>query len=214
MSRGGGREGGWGDDRTPPERPPERTPPDRATQQRPVWITAEERARFKALGPARFTDPAYQRYVQSFRTHQSLSEAGRKGYDVTLARYGPDVVLDRVADWRRDHPSREEERLHTVLAYIGVDPYKTEYRVAPLRVWADVAWPERGQIIEVYGGVHFGPLFDPEGTIAAHDRERKERIEAQGWEVLVVTDEDLRRENLPGTIAVIREFLDRKEPTR
>jgi len=67
---------------------------------------------------------------------------------------------------------------------------------------------------EVYGGVHFGPLFDPEGTIAAHDRERKERIEAQGWEVLVVTDEDLRRENLPGTIAVIREFLDRKEPTR
>jgi len=66
---------------------------------------------------------------------------------------------------------------------------------------------------EVYGGVHFGPLFDPEGTIAAHDRVRTERIEAQGWEVLVVTDEDLRWENLPGTMAVIREFLDREEPS-
>jgi len=28
-----------------------------------------------------------------------------------------------------------------------------------------------------------------------------------------VTDEDLRRENLPGTMAVIREFLDREEPS-
>jgi len=201
MSRGGGRE----DDRISP---------DCATPQRPTWLTTEERARFKALGSARFKDPTYQRYAQSFRTRQSLSEAGRKGYDVTLARYGPDFVLDRVAAWRRDHPSREEERLHTVLAHIGVDPYKTEYRVAALRVWADVAWPEHGQIIEVYGGVHFGPLFDPDGTISAHDRERKERIEAQGWEVLVVTDEDLRRENLPGTIDVIRQFLDREEPTR
>ncbi len=201
MSRGGGRE----DDRISP---------DRATPQRPTWITAEDRARFKALGPARFTDPTYQRYAQSFRTHRSLSEAGRKGYDVTLARYGPDFVLDRVADWRRANPSREEERLHTVLTDIGVDPYEKEYRVAPLRVWADVAWPKRGQIIEVYGGVHVGPLFDPDGTIAAHDRARKERIEAQGWEVLVVTDEDLCRENLPGTIAVIRDFLDREEPNR
>ncbi len=208
MSRGGERERGG--DR------PEREPPAGATVQRPAWLTAEERARFKALGPARFADPAYQRYVQSFRTSQSLSEAGRKGYDVTLARYGPDVVLDHVAGWRRAHPSREEERLHTVLAYIGVEPYEREYRVAPLRVWADVAWPERGQIIEVYGGVHFGPLFDPDGTIAAHDLERQERIEAQGWEVLVVTHEDLRRENLPGTIAAIRDFLDmeREEPTR
>ncbi len=201
MSRDGGRE----DDRRPP---------DRATQPRPRWLTNEDRERFKALGPARFTDPGYQRYVQSFRTHQSLSASGRKGYDVTVRRHGPDVALNRVAAWRRANPSREEERLHTVLADIGVDPYEKEYRVVPLRVWADVAWPEHGQIIEVYGGVHVGPLFDPDGTIAAHDRERKEHIEAQGWEVLVVTHEDLRRENLPGTIAVIRAFLDREETTR
>jgi len=208
VSRGGGR----GDDRTPPERPPERTLPARATQQRPVWITAEERARFKALGPARFTDPAYQRYVQSFRTRTSLSESGKRGWAATVAKHGDEFAHDRAADKRRAKPSGDERRMLLLLRHLDAPEARREHKVAP-RTHVDFAWPapERRQVIEVYGGVHFGPYFDPSGERAAYDRAREERITALGWEVLVVTHEDLRRENLDKTVGLVRQFLALEE---
>ena len=66
-------------------------------------------------------------------------------------------------------------------------------------------------MIEVYGGVHFGPFFDPSGERAAYDRAREDRIKALGWEVLVVTHEDLRRENLDKTMDLVRQFLEMEE---
>jgi len=207
VSRGGGREGGRGDDRTPPALPPER-----ATRQRPAWITAEERARFTALGPARFTDPAYQRYVQSFRTRTSLSEAGKAGWAATVAKYGDEFAHDRAADKRRATPSGDERRMLLLLRHLDAPEARREHKVAP-RTHVDFAWPapERRQVIEVYGGVHFGPYFDPSGERAAYDRAREERIKALGWEVLVVTHEDLRRENLDKTVGLVRQFLELEE---
>ena len=205
MSRGGG----WGDarDRTPPA-----LPPARATRQRPAWITAEARARFKALGPARFTDPAYQRYVQSFRTHQSLSEAGKAGWAATVAKYGDEFAHDRAADKRRAKPSGDERRMLLLLRHLDAPEARREHKVAP-RTHVDFAWPapERRQVIEVYGGVHFGPYFDPSGERAAYDRAREERITGVGWEILVVTHEDLRRENLDKTVGLVRQFLALEE---
>ncbi len=64
---------------------------------------------------------------------------------------------------------------------------------------------------EVYGGVHFGPYFDPSGERAAYDRAREGRIKALGWEVLVVTHEDMRRENLDKTVDLVRQFLALEE---
>jgi len=203
------RGGGWGDarDRTPPARPPER-----ATRQRPVWITAEERARFKALGPARFTDPAYQRYVQSFRTRTSLSESGKRGWAATVATHGDEFAHDRAADKRRAKPSGDERRMLLLLRHLDAPEARREHKVAP-RTHVDFAWPapERRQVIEVYGAVHFGPYFDPSGERAAYDRAREERIKALGWEVLVVTHEDLRRENLDKTVGLVRQFLELEE---
>jgi len=200
MSRGGGRE----DDR------PERTPPARATQQRPVWLTAEERARFTALGPARFQDKGYQRYVQSFRSAASLSESGKRGWAATVATHGDEFAHDRAADKRRATPSGDERRMLLLLRHLDAPEARREYKVAP-RTHVDVAWPARGQVIEVYGGVHFGPYFDPSGERAAYDRAREERITALGWEVLVVTHEDLRRENLDKTMDLVRQFLELEE---
>ena len=200
MSRGGGRE----DDR------PERTPPARATQQRPVWLTAEERARFTALGPARFQDKGYQRYVQSFRSAASLSESGKRGWAATVATHGDEFAHDRAADKRRAKPSGDERRMLLLLRHLDAPEARREYKVAP-RTHVDVAWPARGQVIEVYGGVHFGPYFDPSGERAAYDRAREERIKALGWEVLVVTHEDLRRENLDKTVGLVRQFLELEE---
>jgi len=200
MSRGGGR----ADDR------PERTPPARATQQRPVWLTAEERARFTALGPARFQDKGYQRYVQSFRSAASLSESGKRGWAATVATHGDEFAHDRAADKRRATPSGDERRMLLLLRHLDAPEARREYKVAP-RTHVDVAWPARGQVIEVYGGVHFGPYFDPSGERAAYDRAREERITALGWEVLVVTHEDLRRANLDKTMDLVRQFLELEE---
>jgi len=212
VSRGGGR----GDDRTPPERPPERTPPARATQQRPVWITAEERARFKALGPARFQDKGYQRYVQSFRSAASLSEAGKKGWAATVATYGEDFAFDRAADTRRadlGRMSRDERTLFTLLTDDLGERYKIDFarevRVAP-RTHVDFGWPNL-RAIEVHGGVHFGPLFNKDGIRERKDAEKKERIERAGWEVLIVTNDDLRRDALPTTREFVRQFLGRED---
>jgi len=187
-------------------------PPARTLPQRPQWITAEERTRFKALGAARFQDPAYQRYVQSFRTHASLSESGKQGWAATVAKYGDEFTHDRAADTRRARPSGDERRLLLLLRHLDAPAARREYKVAP-RTHVDFAWPEpaRRQVIEVYGGVHFGPYFDPSGERAAYDRAREERITALGWEVLVVTHEDLRRENLDKTVDLVRQFLEVKE---
>ncbi len=202
MSRGGGR----GDDRTPPER---------ATPQRPVWITTEERERFKALGVARFQDKGYQRYVQSFRTAASLSESGKKGWAATVAKYGEEFAFDRAADKRRadlGRVSRDERTMFDLLTDELGERYKIDFdregRVAP-RTHVDFGWPDRRCAIEVHGGVHFGPLFNKDGIRERKDAEKKERIERAGWEVLIVTSDDLRRDALPATREFVRQFLER-----
>jgi len=185
-------------------------PPARTLPQRPRWITAEERTRFKALGAARFQDPAYQRYVQSFRTGTSLSESGTRGWAATVAKYGDEFVHDRAADKRRATPSGDERRLLLMLRHLDAPAARREYKVAA-RTHVDFAWPARRQVIEVYGGVHFGPYFDPSGERAAYDRAREERIKGWGWDVLVVTHEDLRHENLDKTVDLVRQFLELEE---
>ena len=203
MSRGGGR----GDDRTPPER---------ATPQRPVWITTEERERFKALGVARFQDKGYQRYVQSFRTAASLSESGKKGWAATVAKYGEEFAFDRAADKRRadlGRVSRDERTMFDLLTDELGERYTIDFarevRVAP-RTHVDFGWPNL-RAIEVHGGVHFGPLFNKDGIRERKDAEKKERIERAGWEVLIVTNDDLRRDALPTTREFVRQFLGRED---
>ncbi len=204
MSRGGGRE----DDRTLP---------DRATRQRPQWLTIEERERIKALGAARFQDKGYQRYVQSFRTTVSLSEAGKKGWAATVATYGKEFAFDRAADKRRadlGRMSRDERTMFELLTDELDERYKIDFdrevRVAP-RTHVDFGWRDLRRAIEVHGGVHFGPLFNKDGIRERKDAEKKERIEGAGWEVLIVTNDDLRRDALPATREFVRQFLERED---
>jgi len=54
--------------------------------------------------------------------------------------------------------------------------YTREHKVAP-RTHVDFAWPLPLQrCIEVYGGVHFGPLFDRDGIRAAADAHKIARV--------------------------------------
>jgi len=184
-------------------------------RERPVK-TPEMDARFKALGAERLRDPEYQRYAQGFRSHDSLSEAGKVGYRVTGEKHGWEFVHDKIADARRDNPSDAEQRMIGLLAEAGERDargggmpghvYEREYKVAPF-THVDFAWPESGKIIEVYGGVHLIPELDPDGMRAAYDAARIERIEGLGWEVLVVTSDDLTPANRGEAAAAIRAFL-------
>lgn len=191
--------------------------PERVTRQqhRPQWLTTEERARIKMLGPARFHDQGYQRYVQSFRSAASLSEAGKKGWAATVAKYGAEFAFDRAADKRRadlGRMSRDERTMFELLTDELSERYKIDFdrevRVAP-RTHVDFGWRGLRRAIEVHGGVHFGPLFNKDGIRERKDAEKKGRIEGAGWEVLIVTNDDLRRDALPDTREFARQFLER-----
>ena len=176
--------------------------------------TDDQRTRWRDLGPERFHDAEYQRYARSFRSTESLREAGRRGYAETARKYGADFAADRLADWARAHPekaSREERAMVDLLSELGQEAdrdYQRQYKVAP-RTYVDFAWPEQGKIVEVYGSIHTSRFGDLDGTRAEDDARRVERIEALGWEVKIVAGRDvLRREYLEATREEIRDFLD------
>src|SRR5579884_1478676 len=100
-----------------------------------------------------------------------LSRAGRLGWAATVAKYGEEFAWDRAAETRRERPTASERAMIALLAELGqrdrVD-YEREFKVAP-RTHVDFAWPDGEKaVIEVYGGVHFGP-FDADGARAAYD---------------------------------------------
>jgi hypothetical protein len=186
--------------------------PPRVTTQRPLWLTSAQQEHFKDLGTERFQDTAFQRYAQSFRTHASLSAAGKLGWAVTTARYGAEFAWDRAADKRRAHPekaSRDEQRMMKMLSDLGQvyrSDYTREHKVAP-RTHVDFAWPRLGKALEVYGGVHFGAFFNRDGVRAADDARKVAAIRAAGWQVLVITSEDLLRGHWEATRERVRAFL-------
>jgi len=188
--------------------------------QRPQWLSQEQRERFEALGDARFRDAEFQRYAQSFRTHASLSEAGKLGWATTVTRHGSEFAWDRAADQRRAHPeraSRDEQRMAALLETLGYDPqgrgYQREHKVAP-RTHVDFGFPRVQKAIEVHGGVHFGPLFDADGRRAADDARKLAVIEAAGWQVLVITHDDLLAHQWEITRERARQFLEDQRPWR
>ncbi len=179
--------------------------PARAINERPRWLTPAEQERFKDLGTARFKDTEFQRYAQSFRAHASLSAAGKLGFATTTERHESEFAWDRAADKGRAHLdriSRDEKQVMALLGDLGHDyrnHYTREHKVAP-RTHVDFAWPlPLKRCIEVYGGVHFGPLFDRDGLRAAADARKITRVQDAGWQVLVLTSNDLTRQNWPAT---------------
>ncbi len=190
--------GDWGDERDARAPGPSR---------QPLPTTEEQRAAWREMGAARFSDPDHQRYAQSHRTAESLREAGKHGYQATVERYGRDYAADLLARHRRDQPTRPEREMVGLLKELGAQEgrdYQREYKVSP-GMYADFAIPERKLAIEVHGGAHQAAFFLDRGM-----PEREERRTAvyarEGWTVHVVTDRDLR-EGREDTRARMRETL-------
>lgn len=171
----------------------------RSARAQPGWApppaTAEQLARWGALGPAKFQDREYQAYAQAHRTSESLREAGRAGYSETVSRHGRDFATDILARHRRQHPTVAERAMIDALNDVGQREgadYVREHQVAP-RVYADFAWPERWLAVEVHGTAHEASFFAGKGLLEREAR-RAAVYEREGWTVQVVTWRELREQ--------------------
>ncbi len=206
----------------PRDRPQrEQTDREPITEQRPIWPTKGDLDRWAGMpSTERFRDPAYQRYAQSFRSHESLSRAGKEGYKATLSKYGKEFLHDRAADKRREREeprSRTERRMVRLLEELGEredrsqyggqgGTYLREHKLAPSR-HADFAWPDKQKAIDVWGGVHTRHFFVSQERIREANQRQIDRAQAAGWQLMIVTDEDLRRESWDETRERVRGYL-------
>ncbi len=206
------------DDRGRALRTDEREPP---TGQRPIWPAKGELDRWREMpAPERFKDSSYQRWAQSFRSRESLSDAGKKGYQTTVRLYGKEFMYDRAAEKRREPElpkSRTERRVMSMLEELGErqdrteqggqsGTYHREHKLAPLR-HADFAWPEKNKAIEAWGGVHTARFFVEQEKVREENQRQINRARAAGWEVMILRDEDLTQDRWEETRERVRRFL-------
>jgi len=184
MSRGGDRS----DQRTrptlvPPHEPSARTPASSGPA--PGWLVRGE------VRPA----PA------SGRISPEREEA---------RRYREERQTDLLAQWRLTHPTIAEQQMVAALAAAGerygVD-YEREFKIAPC-LHADFAFPEDRLIVEMYGGIHSREFFSRGGARESDDARRIGRIEALGWEVLVIDYRALSQERWAATVERVAAFLE------
>ncbi len=125
-----------------------------------------------------------------------------------------------MADKRREPElprSVSERRLMRMLEDLGQHEDRSEYggargtylrehKLGPKR-HADFAWPGQHRAIEVWVGVHTQDHFVRQERVREANTRQIERVKAAGWDVMIVTDEDLRRDNWEQTRERVRGFL-------
>lgn len=204
-------------------RPGRATEDDRGsrTEQRPLWATQRQLDRWREMTPSeRFQDAGYQRWAQSQRSHEFLSQAGREGYDATVRKYGRDFLYDRAADKRREGAipySSLERRMVRMLEEIGErqdrseyggqrGTYHREHKLVSMR-HADFAWPEKHKAIETWGGVHTTDFFVRQDKLEEANQRQVERTQAAVWQLMILTTSDLQNDKWDETRERVRRFL-------
>lgn len=94
---------------------------------------------------------------------ESLSRAGKRGYLVTVTRYGPQHAADKLAAYRRAHPTSLEKILIAWLDDLGVT-YRREYAVEGC--YFDFYLPEHTLLIEVDGAAWHGQTVHGEDRVS------------------------------------------------
>ena len=125
-----------------------------------------------------------------------------------------------MADKRREREeprSRSERRMVRMLEELGQHEDRSEYggdrgtyhrehKLAPSR-HADFAWPEPRKAVEVWGGVHTRQFFVSQERVSEANQKQMDRAKAAGWELMIVTDDDLARDRWEETRERVRGFL-------
>jgi len=122
---------------------------------------------------------------------------------------------DLKADKRRGRPSVPEQQMLGVLATLGErygEDYTREHKITAGDGWyvahVDFAWPRDHLVIEVYGGPHYKPFFDPGGDRDSKEARRIQAIESVGWEVLIVRDYEMKEKTWLRAVEKVTQFLD------
>ncbi len=122
---------------------------------------------------------------------------------------------DLKADKRRGRPSVPEQQMLGVLATLGErygEDYTREHKITAGDGWyvahVDFAWPRDRLVIEVYGGPHYKPFFDPGGDRDSKEARRILAIESVGWEVLIVRDYEMKEKTWLRAVEKVKGFLD------
>jgi len=125
-------------------------------------------------------------------------------------RYREERQTDLLAHWRLTHPTIAEQQMVAALAAAGerygVD-YEREFKIAP-SLHVDFAWPDDRLIVEMYGAIHSREFFSRGGARESDDARRIGRIEALGWEVLVIDYRALSQEHWVTTVERVAAFLE------
>ena len=187
---------------------------DPASRQQPLGIVPTDRQ-----APMSRTEAARLGGLTTLERYgpEHFREIGKLGFAATVDRYGREFAHDKAAASREAHPERasqDEQRVMKMLAALGqgdllageqVD-YQREFKVAP-NTHVDFAWPAERKALEVYGGIHRVLAFDHDGLRGDREAAREERIRTAGWELLIVTDQDLTARNWAITSDRVAAFL-------
>lgn len=151
--------------------------------------------------------------MDSFKQHQSnagkasatvndMAALGSRGAKAYIRKYGYMRFFYLARAWRLAHPSRPEQAVAAILDNLGF-PYERESLVMGDNIPCSVDFylPDANDaIIEVYGRVHYDPLFDHPNyltTRAQTDAHRLHKIERAGYRILEI---DYRELAYPATL--------------
>lgn len=176
-----------------------------------------EKGQEEGKDTARRYDSDWMRHLQSLRSHESLSQAGKLGFRATAERHGYDSAMEFSARFWRQHPERAslpERQMMGMLESLGQErgrDYEHIYMTAP-GVWSDFAWPNEMKAVEVWGGVHgqdFRQRVDPAHAVerARRDEQRIESMQYHGWELKIVMARELQPSQQDRTREQIQRYL-------
>jgi len=179
-------------------------------------ITAEQRREWgRKGGKARAAQPDFSEHQRHAGRRSAqvndMSALGHRGAMVYIRKYGYARLFKLARAWRLEHPSRHERAVMALLDSLSL-AYEREAEALGEDAFVSVDFflPDLARVIEVNGKCHYDPLFDdpryPQ-TRQANDAERLRRLEAAGFEILVIdhralADEDAVRRQVAEFVKV------------
>ena len=171
-----------------------------------ITMTAAQRERYREMGrkggKARAAMPGFREHQRHAgrcsAAANDMAALGHLGARAFIEKYGYARLYQLCRNWRIGHPSRHERAVMRMLDDLGVR-YEREAEVLGESKFISVDFylPDTHRVIEVYGRVHFDPLFDHPRhveTRQANDARRVSRLEEAGFKVLVIDYRDLTNE--------------------
>lgn len=161
---------------------------------------------------------------------QFQSNAGKKGAKAVMNKYGKAVLIEKIAAWRRTHPSGPEMEAYNLLNTVGINVRRVKYEYIigqseedydaytehiPFpsdnvnAYILDIAWPPFSIAIEIDGPVH-DVFATPERNVYATTRDTV--LKTHGWTVFHIKSADLHTDYGANVIAecleLVREQID------